>query len=221
MPEGGVWALVDEPARAAMIETPPFEAESVLRPSVLVGSPSDLGGLLEGRGQGDVRFEAVVGWNALTRCADRVAALSGLRALMRAGGELALAEVVPRESQRLSELADQEEPALAEALRRAEAAVYDASPDPRVGWRAQDPAAWAAEAGLSVEACEGVDTWGERRLSAADLDRWLAPDAPYARALTAQEPERAGQIMRSVHAALAGKTVRWRRRTCFLRARAG
>ena len=160
VPEGECGPWWTSRSAAAVIETPALRGESVLRPSRWWALPRTLRRLLEGCGQGGrVCVEAVVGWNALTRCADRVAALSGLRALMRAGGELsALAEVVPRESQRLSELADQEEP----AWRRL------AAPKPRcttrfagsegLGRRAQT-AARAAEAGLS-EACEGVDTWG-------------------------------------------------------------
>jgi putative ATPase len=218
VPEGGVWALVDDPSSTALLEKPPFEAEAILHPAVLAGALTELGRLLAGRGDGEIRFEAIVGWNALTRCADRRDALAALRSLARAGGSLGLAEVVPSESQRLSELAQATDPGLAEVLRRAEAVVYERARDPRVVWKTQDLAALAAEAGFAVGSCEGVDVRQERRLSAADLDRWLQGDAPYARAVRVDDGAAAADRLLAIRTCLAGRTVSWRRRICFLRA---
>src|SRR5207302_876997 len=50
--------------------------------------------------QDEVRFDAVVGRNALTRCADKTTALVQMRTWLRRGGRLSLAEAVPRQAQR-------------------------------------------------------------------------------------------------------------------------
>jgi hypothetical protein len=142
-----------------------------------------------------------------------------LGGLLRPGGSLSLAEVVPAESQRLSELLGGAAAEEAAILAKAEGAVYDAPDDARVGWKAADLGTWAAEAGLEVVSCEGVDVVQERRVAEADIDRWLGPDAPYGRALAGVGKSGAA-ARRALLAEVAGKTVRWRRHIALLLARA-
>ena len=61
---------------------------AVERPVVLVGALTDLPALLATYGAQEVRFDAVVGRNALTKCADKTAALAQMHACLRPGGRL-------------------------------------------------------------------------------------------------------------------------------------
>jgi putative ATPase len=220
VPEGGVWALVEEESRAGLLEHPPFEVEAVLRPAVLVGGLEELPSLLAARGEAELRFEALIGSNALTQIPDRCAVLASLRGLLRPGGSLSIAEVVPGESQRLSELIADSEPQLLAALERAEAGVYGRGGDSRTGWATADLRGWAEAAGFAVAACEGLDVWQERRLGEADIGRWLDAGAPYGRALAAAGSATVDAVSRALRGAATGGTVRWRRRIAFLTATA-
>ena len=101
VPEGGVWALTGDPQVAATLQQQAERLPEVERPMVLVGDLLHLPDLLRAHGNQEVRFEAAVGRNVLTRCADKTAALTCIRLCLRPGGRLSLAEVVPRQAQRL------------------------------------------------------------------------------------------------------------------------
>ena len=221
VPEGGVWAQVEDGASSAILERPPFETEEIMRPVVLAGPLAKLSSLLRSRGDGELRFELIVGWNALTRVGARGAALELLRDLLRSGGRLRLAETVPSECQRLSELLKEAYPAAARTMENAEGEVYRASGNPLLGFGSADLSTWAASAGLSVEGCDPVDVYLERRIGTPDIERWLAPGSRFARALE----NTSGGALEETRAALvsvtAGITTRWRRRVALLRARRG
>src|SRR4029434_5515433 len=105
-PEGGVWALTSDSGAGEVLSQQSERLPQVERPVVLVGALTDLPALLATRGDQEVRFDAVVGRNALTKCADKTEALAQIRAYLRPDGRLSLAEVVPRHAQRLSMLVD-------------------------------------------------------------------------------------------------------------------
>ena len=146
---GGRSRLILPPARPCASRRQPAEVE---RPVILVGALTDLPALLATRGDQEVRFDAVVGRNTLTKCADKTGALAQMRVCLRPGGRLSLAEVVPRHAQRLSALADLTEldSDLVARLRAAEEMMYQAPTDALVNWDVPDLEAALVAVGFTL-----------------------------------------------------------------------
>ncbi len=196
-PEGGVWSLAASADEAAALREWVARLSSVDRPVVLQGSLSDVAELLELRGEGDLRFDAILGRNALTPAHEMTAVspdliaearehypalpshLVGaghtLAALLRAGGTLSLAELIGRRSQRLHALIDRArlDPDLAEKLVAAEEAIYEADDDRWVNWDERSLAAALEAAGFSDVTVDVVESTAEARIQSATLDRWF------------------------------------------------
>jgi putative ATPase len=177
VPEGGVWALAADPQTGEALQQQAARLPAVERPIVLVGDLMHVSDLLQARGDHAVRFDAAVGRNVLTRYANKAAALACLRACLRHEGRLVLAEVVPRQGQRLSALVDLSDlgSELAMRLRDAEEAIYQDVSDPRVNWSVPELEKALLAAGFVVQGtleCERQED--ERRIPAAQLDRWFA-----------------------------------------------
>jgi putative ATPase len=190
----------------------------------------DLPALLAAGGTQDVRFDAVVGRHALTRCADKTAVLVRLHACLRPGGRLSLAEVVPRQAQHLSALVDLTELGsdLGARLQAAEEAIYQRPDDPLVNWDVPELEAALLAAGfvlLSPGRCDRQED--ERRITQAHLDRWLtvSPERErpsYARrllcSLTAEELQRVQTCLRRQ---LLEQIVPWRTTLVYITAAPG
>ena len=175
-PEGGVWALTSDPSAGAALRQQAERVPEVERPVILVGELSELPTLMVAGGAQEVRFDAIVGRHALTRCPDKLAVVTQLRACLSPGGRLILAEVVPRRAQRLSALADLAalDPTLVARWQAAEAALYQTPEDPLVNWDVPDLEAALAAAGWRCLApLQCVTQTEERYLSAVQVERWF------------------------------------------------
>jgi putative ATPase len=228
-PEGGVWALTPDPAAGEALRQQAERQPAVERPAVLVGALTDLPALLATRGDQEVRFDAVVGRNALTKCADKTGALAQMRACLRPGGRLSLAEVIPRHAQRLSMLVDLTElgSALVARLRAAEETMYQTPTDALVNWDVPDLEAALVAVGFTLVSALQCDTQvEERRITAAHLERWLTVSIDrqrpsYARRLltqlTAAELQQVAGCMRRQ---LLDHIVPWQTRLVYITATA-
>jgi putative ATPase len=184
VPEGGVWALTSDSQAAAALQQQAERLPEVERPAVLVGDVLHLPDLLHARGEQDVRFDAAVGRNVLTRCVDKTAALASVRAHLRHAGHLSLVEVIPRRAQRLSALVDLAELGadLAARVQAAEEAMYHDAHDPLVNWDLPEFEAALQAAGFQVQGQLRYDTQeDERHITAAYLSRWFTVSAAAAR----------------------------------------
>lgn len=103
VPEGGVYGLLSQKTDKLMMEHYSKQLDQLERPQLF---QSDLEKFSAER-ENDLKFEAIVGRDVLTRAADKKKILSLLFELLAAGGEISLAETVPRKSTRLSQLAKQ------------------------------------------------------------------------------------------------------------------
>jgi putative ATPase len=176
-PEGGVWALTSDPAAGEALHQQAQRLPEVERPVVLMGALTDLPALLARCGAQEVRFDAMVGRNALTKCTDKMGALAQMHTCLRPEGRLSLAEVVPRHAQRLSGLVDLTEldSDLVARLRAAEDMMYQTPTDPLVNWDGPDLEAVLGAVGFTLIAALQYDTQvEERRITAAHLERWLS-----------------------------------------------
>src|SRR5690606_7844005 len=77
-PEGGTWALARDRQAAEGLRQQAERLPALERPVVLAGQPAELGDLLALRGEAGVRFDAVVGRNALGPLPDKEAVLRHL-----------------------------------------------------------------------------------------------------------------------------------------------
>jgi putative ATPase len=241
VPEGGVWALVESAAEAETLRGRAQALAELDRPRVLVGGISELPALLaaeaasapraagaEGVGQPPaepVRFDAVIGRDALLREADKPECLRILATLLRPGGRLALAETVPALGTRLSQLLQfsRVEGALAELLRQAEGRIYSNPEDPLVNWRPEGLRGWLEEAGLEVVGFEQRQSAAPRSVRAEELRRWFGgEEGSFARQaeqlLTRAQLQRLESLCRKQ---LLGQELPWSKTVLFVNARKG
>jgi putative ATPase len=211
--------LAYEPAAAQALLEQAERLPEIERPMILQGELLQLPGLLKARGDTAVRFDAVVGRNVLTRCADKATALAGARSYLRPGGRLVLAEIVPRQGQRLSALVDLSAlgDEIATRLREAEAALYQSRDDARVNWDVPELEYVLGKAGFEVQRpliCEAQEE--ERLITGAHLTRWFAArptggTASYAsQLLTRLSPVELQQVEPCYRRQLEDQIVRWR-----------
>ncbi|MGE3537955.1 MAG: AAA family ATPase [Candidatus Tectimicrobiota bacterium] len=180
VPAGGVWCLSSDPAAAEALRQQAERLPGLERPTVWLGTMAEVPRLLRTQQTAEIRFDAVVGRNALTREPDRAATLGQLREVMAPGARLSLAEVVPRRAQRLSALLPLTdlEPDLRRRLQEAEERIYHNPQDVLVNWDVADLEAALQQAGFALSAPpQCVLQSEERRITTAHLERWFASPA--------------------------------------------
>jgi putative ATPase len=225
-PEGGVYVLAQSGEEARALRERSEAMPALSRPLLLVGEPTELDTVLGRAGEQDLRFDVVLGRNALLHASDRAAAMTQFANHLRPGGSCSLAEALPGATQRLHELVDLSSlgEGVADRLRQAEEAIYTNADDPMVSWDEKAVERLAEEAGFAGCAVECVDQPSDQIISADMLGRWFSP-APdgarpsyadhLARELSVDEINAAAALFR---AQLTGRTVSWRSRVAFLRA---
>ena len=225
-PEGGVYALAINEADQRALQEQAQNLDEVERPIVLHGGVEELAQLLDAE---EVRFDAIVGRNALLGAADKQAALAQLAEQLAADGWLALAEAIPRHTQRIYALGDRSllQPELAERLIAAEESIYADAADGLVNWdedtlQAALCDAFPEEAQAGRVSMESIDTDTDVRISDALIRRWFGPALgerkSYAERLAERmQPSEVEQLERWIRGQLLNRTVVWRRRTALMR----
>lgn len=228
-PEGGVWTVTADAATAAALRQQAERLPQVERPLILVGGLSALPALLAADGAQEVRFDAIVGRNALTRCPEKTAVLAQLRTCLQSAGRLVLAEVIPRRAQRLSALVEHTalDPTLLARWQVAEDALYQTPDDPLLNWDVPDLAAALEAAGFGLTApLQCVTQTEERYLSTAQVERWCTPAAARDRASYAQHllatlrPAAWQRIAACLRSHLQERTVSWQTTLVYVTATA-
>ncbi len=231
-PEGGVWALAATAAEANALREMAGRLPEIERPAVLQGTLAELPELLELRGEGEVRFDAVVGrtvlgMGAAGACADSgiEASASTLAKLLRPGGALTILEPLPRYTQRLYSLVDLDTlPAgVAARLQDAEEAIYA---DGALACDEDTLAAALGTAGFRAVQVETHTDEGELQVAPALFNRWFAEAGEsarptyrqwLARVLPAEEIE---TVRALYERQLAGRAIPWRATSAYITATA-
>jgi putative ATPase len=229
-PEGGTWALARDRQAGEGLRQQAERLPEMERPAVLVGELEELPALLALRGEGELRFDAIVGRNPLGRAPGKAGALRLLADRLRPGGRLSLAETVARCTQRLYDLVGDGPSRLGEDLHRrvcdAEEAIYADPGDPLINWAAADLERLLAEAGFEGVTAEVEVQVSDLLVSPAVLDHWFALDAERDRPSYAQHllreitPEELVVVRAEFQRQLAGQAVPWRTETAFFTAQA-
>jgi putative ATPase len=190
-PVGGVWALTGSEQAAAALEQQAQNLQNLERPVIMTGNMIDLPGLIatslaeqadpesDTEGDGALYFDVIIGRNALTHLDDKLAAAKTITALLKPGSRLVLAEIVPRQTQRLHRLVDLSAlpTDLVNRFRAAEEAIYSNPNDPMVNWDKDDLQHTFERAG-----CEKIDlvvevTTSNWRIGAEQIARWFNLEA--------------------------------------------
>jgi len=249
-PEGGVWALVSDPQAAEALRQQAAGLAELERPVVIPWPAKgawfpleNLTALIAAQGQGDVRFDAIVGRNTLARHPDKVAAGQGIASVLRPGGIVSLAEIIPCHTQRLYALVDRSQLSangLSERLVAAEEAIYRSEQDSMVNWDADELRAALEAAGFIDVRIEVVRQASEVRITPALIERWFSTEKPpvlsektggsgtisqeqrptYAQHLLQHiSPEELAQVRALFEQQLSGQTVAWTTTTALVTGR--
>jgi putative ATPase len=216
-PEGGVWSLVSTPAAEAVLRAQARHCPELRTPQPLCGPVEQVGDLLDRAGAGDVRFDLILGRNAIGRLARKNAVLAVLGRRLRPGGLLALAETLTRRTQRLYRLVDLAGlgAELAERLAAAEEAIYADPADARVNWDVAEVEQWLRAAGFAEVRVRVQEQTTQQVLPQTLLDRWFAEARVEGRPSYAQHlrrslsPDELARVRELYVSRLAGQTVHW------------
>ena len=222
VPEGGVWSLCDDPAAASLLESRAQALSELERPKILVGDLKALPALLDRTGNGEVRFDAAVGRNALFREADKAGCLRAVAAVLQPGGQISLAEVVPSEGMHLSELLNlgSEDESFRRKLARAEQRIYADPDNPLVNWSAEDFCRIVDNAGFKVLKRDTRLFTDRRTIRSGDIERWFSSqNGSYgSRASTALSPAELEHLRKICADQLTGRELDWKSTVLFVSA---
>jgi len=225
VPEGGVWAVAENERSAGYLRDRVQSLPEVERPRVVVGSLSRLAELLERQGQGELRFDAAVGRNALFRESDKADCIRGLAAVLRCGARIALAEAVPAQGTKLSDLLDlsAEAEQFHSRLLEAEKLIYGNPDNPLVNWAPQDLRTQLGHAGFKDLNCVSQNLSEKRTIRPEDLGRWLETGSASGRSYAEQaaavlEPKELERLRALCGEQLSGREVDWHSTLVFITA---
>ncbi len=222
-PEGGIWTLARDSGAAEGLRQQAEGLPPLERPTIVEGPMEELPVRLA-----DLRFDAIVGRNALYDRPNKAGLFLILADLLRPSGVISLAEVVPKHNRRLTDLVDLSSLGqdLASRVASQEETIYSNSQDPLVNWDADDLTAALEAARLAARGAI-EDQVSERRITAATLDRWFSTEPSADRPTFAQHLLRRisldelAQVQALFQRQLINQVVDWEARIAFVIARKG
>lgn len=173
VPEGGVYAVVRSPEDAEALQEQSAALPELSRPIVLQTPLLDLPTTLTTLDP-HLRFDCIIGRNALLAETDKVRAVKILMEFLRPDGNLALAETVPQHTQRLYDLVDAKQfnTKIYKRLVKAEEAIYQNTDDAMVNWDGDRLRSLLQNAGLIAEV-QLETTQTDLQITSALLERWF------------------------------------------------
>jgi len=220
-PEGSVWALAENEKAASGMHAQALDLSEMDRPVIMAGPLEKIQELVSGKGQGEVRFDVVLGRNALLSVHDKAAALKAVSQVLAPEGTISIVEGVSRHGQRIYDLVDQSglDRNLIKKWIAAEETIYEDSSDAMVNWTRDDLHRAFEQAGLIIRYFHSEQITMEILVTEAVLSRWFPeadgvsgkPARPsYRDRLAASlSPREVDQIRRYVTEKLAGKQIGW------------
>jgi putative ATPase len=227
VPEGRVWAhSTDKIAAIALHETATYLPE-LERPEVIQGPLLDLAEQVDAREPG-LRFDAVLGRNALGPLADKAEVAVALAKQLAPQSRISLVETLSCQSQRLHQLVDLNrlDPDLSERLIAAEEAIYADASNPQVNWNVKDLVAHFTAAGFTQVQSKVESLQSQRLIELRQLNHWFSPGGEkrhtYANFLAqALDEDELQQVRKLFDHCLANHTVTWTTSQVFLVAKFG
>ena len=225
VPEGGVWCLANDKAVAVTIQETATHLAVIERPVVVTGSIDDLEHLVRDR-DAAVRFDAIVGRNAIGASDSKDGVVATLAFLAADAAWVSLVEAVPRHSQRLHELVDLSALGgeLGKRVVEAEEAIYGDPRNALVNWEAEDLAESFKTAGFTSIQLQSESLHSNRRITQQQLGHWFNPGGDKShtfayhlqRQLSADEVHRVKNLF---EAQLTDRSVSWSATHTYIKAR--
>ncbi|AEC02016.1 AAA family ATPase [Parasphaerochaeta coccoides] len=208
-PEGLVIASVRTAEQLAHLTHYAEGMEDLSRPRLFQCEPLDVFSRIDQ----DVKFEAIIGRNVLTRFSSQQELAARMLAVLAPDGVIALAETVPSEGSRLSDFMEVGSSAQ-DVLKEAEKHIYASNVDDIAGWNDADLPACFKQEGYVVD-MDSDDFREERAITREDCFRWM--EKTYLPALKeAGWKGSPDQLSTLVTDALADRHVQWRHHVVFL-----
>lgn len=227
-PEGGVWALAADETTGEALRQQAGRLPAVEQPAVMVGDPAELGYLLSLRGETSVRFDRILGRNALAAAKPNTfhETIRVLMTHLLPGGRLILSQAIPRHTQRLHALIDWDhDTELRDKIIPAEEAIYGDATDPMVSWDVDDLRAALEAAALANIHLTIEEQTEERLITTGHLERWFGttiinerPSYRERLAVTGVTLEELEKIERLFRSQLLDHAVSWRSQVAWVRA---
>ncbi len=220
-PEGSVLACVRTATDADALTQQAVALPELVRPIVLQTSLTELPTVLEAKAS-DVRFDHIIGRNALMREIDKAGIVRSLLPWLQPTGTITLAEAIPQCAQRLYQLLDPTwlNAKLYQKLVESEDAIYTQPDDPMVNWDAQALQMILETSGLTVS-IQLEQTSTETLITKGLVDRWFATanaQPTYALHLSHQLSPADITEVRSLFNRLVNQTVKWGSAIAFVHA---
>ncbi len=230
-PEGSVWSLAANEQAAAALKAQALKLNELDRPVIMAGPLEAVGHLVSAEGQGEVRFDVIVGRNALLAVSDKPATLAVLAGILAQNGIISFCETVPKSSQRIYDLAGFEglDKGLVEKWKAAEEAIYEDSNDPMVNWTPDDLSTAFQRAGFSIPDFQIEKARMEILVTDSVISRWF-PENVSSRAGRPSYGERLNSLLsrkemdrvkRHITEKLSGEKILWQSETVYLKAAKG
>jgi putative ATPase len=167
VPEGGVYALTYQELEAIALQEQDASLPELLRPIVMHGSLIEIPDAIS-----SMRFEAIVGYNALMREPDKLACVQQLANLLQPHGKIAFYESIPKHTQRIYQLIDLPNE-FGNRWIQAEEAIYANPDDSMTNWDIDDLRSAFEKVGLKVD-IEIERITMPMQISTALLNRWFS-----------------------------------------------
>ncbi|MEE3718492.1 AAA family ATPase [Tumidithrix elongata RA019] len=175
VPEGGVYALTYQTSDAVALQEQVAGLPELARPIIMSGDLIEVPAAIA-----SVRFDRILGYNALMREPDKLACVRQLANLLQPDGTIALYESIPKHTQRIYQLLDRATLGLSDDFYdrwvQAEEAIYASSDDPMTNWDIDDLRSAFEQVGLNAEIAVERTTV-PMQISIALRDRWFAPSS--------------------------------------------
>ncbi|MEX2541029.1 MAG: AAA family ATPase [Trueperaceae bacterium] len=224
-PEGRVWSLARTAEEARALSQQAEALPELERPAVTAGSLDDLRLRLEQEGDGQVRFDIVLGRSLLSEADDQYSLTNALAELMSDGGRLVSAEPYAAMGQRLYRLVEPDslDVALLGRWSQAEEALYEQASETRFRWRPAEAQSALAQAGFREVRVHETPAVLQRRVTPAMLQGWFPTDGEaeagsyagrLAQSLSEDELKEVERRLRR----LTNATVSWRAGTAVIEA---
>jgi putative ATPase len=173
VPEGGVFSIITNASTTQQWQSQLEELPSLHRPITIYSPLIQIAAALHQQTPG-IKFDWIVGRNALSEEIDKAAIAQQLRQVLTRPGQIILTERLPRQGQRLyqwfSTITDRQ---LFDRWQIAEEAIYDAQKgDPLLNWAVEDWNQVFETAGFTIQT-ELVSMAQDIYVTPQLLERWL------------------------------------------------
>ncbi|MEO1210267.1 MAG: AAA family ATPase [Cyanobacteria bacterium J06638_20] len=219
VPEGGVYARVETPQDLTALTEQAALLPALQRPLIFQSALETLADTLATTTP-DVRYDRILGRNVFNAIAPSPTLIQPLIDVLAPNGRLALAETIPRKTQRLWEFTSPDSIAkdLRDRWQQAEESLYHDAIDPRFNWDGETLAAYLDNAGLKVQWSQ-VTVQSDLFVGQKLCDRWFDAQnctSYYSRLAVTLSSQDLKTIETHIRRQLQNQTVSWRSAQVFI-----